>query len=102
MQLYHAALALIAAKGLSSKSHNATFCAVILFYHHQRKDLNKNDIRIIKESIDKEDIEAITKTKSLRERASYGVSVNFELTLVEKAKINAISFINKVRSILES
>ncbi len=100
--IYHAALALISAKGFASKSHNATLCAVIWFYYHQHKKLNEKDIELIKESIDKEDIEIITKTKDLRERASYDVSASFELRLVEKAKNNTVSFINKVKKILES
>ncbi|RLJ05496.1 MAG: hypothetical protein DRP18_02960 [Candidatus Aenigmatarchaeota archaeon] len=99
--IYHAALALISAKGYSSKSHNATLCAVIWFYYHQQRKLDEEDIELIKETIDREDIEIITETKDLRERASYDVSVSFEFRLVEKAKNNAVYFINKVKKILE-
>jgi uncharacterized protein (UPF0332 family) len=99
--IYHATLALISVKKLASKSHNATLCAVILFYYHKQKILKEEDIELIKESIDKEDIEIIAKTKDLRERASYDVSANFELILTEKAKNNAVYFLNKVKSILK-
>jgi uncharacterized protein (UPF0332 family) len=98
--VYHGALALISEKGFSSKSHNATLCAVIWFYYHQKRSLHKKDIELIGESIEKEDIETVAKTKSLRERASYDASAKFELNLVENARLNTVNFINKVRSIL--
>lgn len=98
--IYHSALSLISVKGYSSKSHNATLCAVIWFYYHKQKALDENDIGLIKESVDREDIEIITRTKSLRERASYDASANFELKLVNKAQDNAVSFFNKVKDIL--
>lgn len=99
--IYHAALALIAIKGLSSKSHNATLCAVIWFYYHKKKSLEKIDIELIRESIERKDIEIMTRTRDLRERASYDVSASFELGLVEKAKDNTVSFLKKVKEILE-
>ncbi len=98
--IYHAALALISVEGFSSKSHAATLCAVIWFFCHKRKMLEKKDIELIRESIDREDIEKITITKGLRERASYDVSVSFELVLVEKARENAVGFLSKVKEIL--
>lgn len=98
--IYHAALALVSEKGYLPKSHNATLCAVIYFCYHKQKRLEKRDIKLIKESIDRKDIEILTKTKDLRERASYDVSASFELALVEKAKTNAVYFLNKVRVIL--
>jgi len=98
--VYHAALALIAEKGFSSISHNATVCAVIWFYYHQRKVLDKKDIEIIKDSINKEDIDIITKTKDLRERASYDVSSTFESGLSEIARNNAVYFLSKAKTIL--
>ncbi|MBU5678752.1 MAG: hypothetical protein QXJ96_03270 [Candidatus Aenigmatarchaeota archaeon] len=102
--IYHAALALIASKNLFSKSHLATLNALILYFYHEKK-IEKEDVEIVIESISKvlerEDIETIVETKELRERASYGASYEFEESLVETAKSNAIKFIEKVRSILE-
>jgi len=102
--IYHAALALIASKGLFSKSHLATLNALILHFYHEKK-IEKEDIEVVVESIskglEKEDIETVAETKELRERASYGASYEFEESLVETARKNAIKFIEKVRNILE-
>ena len=99
--IYHASLALIASKDYTSKSHYATLCVIIYFFHHEKLHLNEEDINIIQHSMDKTGIEIITETKELRERASYGVSGNFEIKLVNKSKENAIYFINKTREILQ-
>lgn len=102
--IYHAALALIATKNLLSKSHLATLNALILHFYHETKKLDKKDIELIAESIgktlDKEDIEIVVNVKSLRERASYSASYEFEESLVKTAKENAIRFIGKVKAIL--
>jgi uncharacterized protein (UPF0332 family) len=101
--IYHAALSLIAAKGLSSKSHMATLSAVVLFFYHEKK-IGKEDVALIAESIGttigKDDIELIIEAKSLRERASYGVGYEFDEMLVKRAQQNAASFIEKARQIL--
>jgi uncharacterized protein (UPF0332 family) len=102
--IYHAALALVASKNFFSKSHLATLNALILHFYHARK-IKREDVEIVIESISKvlerEDIETIVETKELRERASYEASYEFEESLVEIAKANAIKFIKKVRQILE-
>lgn len=100
--VYHAALALIASKNLFSKSHSATLNALILHFYHEKK-IEKEDVEIVAESIplEREDIEIITETKEMRERASYNASAEFEESLVETAKENAIKFISKAREILE-
>jgi len=100
--IYHASLALIASKDYTSKSHHATLCAIIYFFHHEKLHLNEEDIDLIQHSMDKTDIEIITETKELRERASYGVSGDFEIKLVNKSKENAIYFINRTREILQN
>lgn len=102
--MYHAALALIASKNLFSKSHLATLCALVLYFYHENK-LSKEEIEIVAESIgktiDEKDVEIIVETKSLRERATYNVSYDFEESLVKTAKQNAIKFTENVRSILQ-
>ena len=99
--IYHASLALIASKEYTSKSHHATLCTIILFFHHEKQHLKEEDIDMIQNSMDKTDIEIIMETKELREKASYGVSGDFEIKLVNKSKENAIYFTNKVREILQ-
>ncbi len=99
--IYHASLALISSKGYESKSHYGTLCVIIWFFHHEMMHLDENDISLIHHSMGREDIEIITETKELRERASYGVSGDFELGLVNKSKENTVYFLNKVREILE-
>lgn len=99
--IYHAALALVAKSGLSSKSHSATLCAVICNYYHKSKKLDKNDVEILgQSSIGVEDVEAFSTTKSMRERASYGMSKNFELMLAVDAKKNAETFLSKAGKLL--
>jgi uncharacterized protein (UPF0332 family) len=102
--VYHAALALTASKNLFSKSHLATLNTLILHFYHEKR-IAKEDVELVAESIsrslEKEDIETVAETKELRERASYGASYEFEESLVETAKENAIRFIGKTRSILE-
>jgi len=103
--IYHAALALITTKNILSKSHLATLNALIFHFYHETKKLEKEDIEIVAESIGKtleeEDIEIIVQTKSLRERASYNASYEFEESLVTTAKSNAVKFIEKIRAFIE-
>lgn len=98
--VYHAALSLISKFHISSKSHFATLCAVIYYYFHKSKYLTIEDIEFLGGYLEKEDIEAFVRTKSLRERASYGVSTSFERILVDEAKKNAEKFVEKVRKIV--
>ncbi len=100
--IYHASLALISSKGHTSKSHYATLCAIIWFFHHENKHLDEEDIELLHHTMNKEDIEIIAETKELRERASYGVSGNFESSLVKKSRENAVYFLNKIREILQN
>jgi uncharacterized protein (UPF0332 family) len=103
--IYHASLALIASKGLESKSHFATLSAIILFFYHEKR-ISKEDVEIIAESIGttitRDDIEIIVDTKSLRERASYNVGYEFDKSLVKKAQNNAVRFMQKARQVLDT
>ncbi len=102
--IYHAALALISTKGLESKSHLATLNSLILHFCHKEKSLDSKDIELVAESLgaslEKEDIELIAISKSLRERASYNASSEFEESLVKATKENAVRFIEKAQGIL--
>lgn len=101
--VYHASLALIASKGLESKSHFATLSAIILFFYHE-KIISKEDVEVVAESIGttitKDDIEIIVDSKSLRERASYSVGYEFDVALVKRAQNNAVKFMQKARNAL--
>lgn len=100
--IYHAALALLASKGLFSKSHFATLNSLVLYFYHEGK-MEEEDVEIMAEtvSLKKEEIEALVETKELRERASYEAGYTFEEGLVETAKKNAVKFIEKTRGILK-
>jgi len=103
--VYHASLALIASKGLESKSHFATLSAIILLFCHEKK-ISKEDVEIVAESIGttitKDDIEIIIDSKSLRERASYNIGYEFDEALVKRAQSNAVKSMQKVRSVLDA
>ena len=103
--IYHSAMALIATKRLSSKSNSATLAAVILHFYHEKK-IEKKDVEIIagiaQNYIDEKDIETVVDSKSMRERASYGVGYEFDEALVNTAKSNASRFIEKVQILLAS
>jgi len=101
--VYHAALALIASEGFSSKSHLATLNVLILRFYHEDK-IGKEDVEIVAEvmprHLERDDIEVMTETKELRERASYGASYDFEESLVKKAKKDVVKFIEKSRNMI--
>ena len=98
--VYHSALALVSRLNYKSKSHLATLCFIIFYYFHDKKLLEEEHLEVIADSIEKEDIESVAKSKSLRERASYNVTETFEKQLVEDIKTDAVGFLQKVRSIL--
>lgn len=98
--IYHSALALVSRLNYKSKSHLATLCFITFHYFHDNKLLKEEHLEVIAGSIEKEDIESVAKSKSLRERASYNVNEIFEKQLVDSTKAEAVNFIQKVRSIL--
>lgn len=97
--VYHTALALISNIGFKSKSHLATLCGIVNYYYHKNRELEKKHIEILSR-IEKTNIEQFVETQNLRERASYGVSINFEERLSEIAKKDAVEFINRAKEIL--
>ena len=97
--VYHSALALVSNKKHKSISHSASLCFLIYYYYH-KKQLEKEDIEIAANSLNREDIETIGIAKELRERASYNVHEIFEEKLADNARREALNFINKVKAIL--
>ena len=97
--VYHAALALVSQAGLRSKSHMGTLCSVIKFYYHKDRALEKKHLEMLSR-MERTNIEQFVESQSLRERASYGVSVFFEERLASMARKDAIEFVNKAKEIL--
>jgi uncharacterized protein (UPF0332 family) len=97
--VYHAALALLAKSGFRSRSHMATLCGVITYYFHGSKSLDRKHIEILGR-IERRDIEQFIESQKLRERASYGISLDFEERLAAMARKDAVEFVNKARQIL--
>lgn len=98
--VYHAALALISREGYKSKSHSATLCFLIYHHYHLQKAIDKEDVRLIARSLEKEDIETIGISKELRERASYDVHELFEKALAMHIREEAVVFVNKIKDML--
>lgn len=74
--LYHMALALLAKKGYTSKSHDATLCLLIREY---RKVLTEEEIKQLNETfIDNTDILFYAHTKEKRKTASYSNERDFD------------------------
>jgi uncharacterized protein (UPF0332 family) len=97
--IYHAALALVSRAGFKSRSHLATLCGVMKHYYHAERRLEKKHVEILGR-LDKSNIEQFIESQGLRERASYGVSVNFGERLAAVAREDAIEFVNKAKEIL--
>lgn len=96
---YHSALALIQAKGYTSKSHLATICVIIKEFY--KKELTKEDIEILSHFLDYEDVLFYVETKNKREDATYSTKLLFDKKEVERSRIQATMFVNKIKDILE-
>ncbi len=96
---YHAALALIQSKGYSSKNHLATLCVIIKEFY--KKELTKEDIEILSKFLDYEDVLFYVKTKNKREEATYSTKILYDKKEVERLRIQAIIFVNKIKDILK-
>lgn len=99
--IYHTALALMSKEGYTSKNHSATLCFLIYHHFHLQQAIDKEDVELIASSLNKEDIEIIGISKELREKACYDVHESFERKLAEYIQGQAISFVNKVKLLLE-
>ena len=95
---YHAALALIQTKGYTSKNHLATLCVIIKEFY--KKELTKEDIEVLSKFLDYGDILFYVETKNKREDASYSTKTLFDRKEIEKLRIQAAIFVNKIKDIL--
>ncbi len=95
---YHAALSLIQTKGYTSKSHLATLCVLIKEFY--REELTKEDIEVLSDLLDYEDVLFYVETKNKREDATYSTRTRFDKKEVERLRIQAAMFVNKIKNIL--
>lgn len=99
--IYHASLALCALKGYSTKDHNATLLTLIKEFYEQ--GLDKEDIDIMgKSTLEKEEVLYYVEAKGKRRKASYSTEIDFSKQEAELLRLKAISFVNKVKEIIES
>lgn len=95
---YHAALALIQTKGYTSKNHLATIC--ILINEFYKNELSEEDIELLSKFLDYKDILFYVEAKNKREDAAYSTKTLFDKKEVEKLRIQAVLFVNKIKNIL--
>ena len=99
--IYQIALALIRAKEVYSKNHDATLCLLTRDYY--KEGITKEDIELINVFfLDYQDLLIYVHTKDKREEASYSSKYNFDKNKVEELRLKTIDFINKARGILDS
>ena len=96
---YHAALALIQSKGYTSKNHLATLCVIIKEFY--KKELTKEDLEILSNFLDYEDVLFYVETKNKREDATYSTKTLLDKKEVERLRIQATMFVNKIKDILK-
>ncbi len=94
---YHAALALIQTKGYTSKNHLATLCVIIKEFY--KKELTREDIEILSNFLDYEDVLFYVETKNKREDATHSTKTLFDRKEVERLRIQATMFVNKIKGI---
>ena len=98
--IYHASLALCAMQGYSTKDHLATL--LILIKEFYQKQLNKEEIEMVsKTTIEKEEVLYYVEAKSKRTKASYSTNILFDEKEVKILQKKAVSFVNKVKEIIE-
>ena len=99
--IYQIALALIRAKKIYSKNHDATLCLLAKEYY--KEGITKEDIELINIFfLDYQDLLIYVHTKDKREEASYSSKYNFDKNKVEELRLKTIDFINKARGILDN
>lgn len=99
--IYHASLALCALKGYSTKDHLATL--LILIKDFYQKELNKEEIEMVsKTTIEKEEVLYYIEAKAERKKANYSTKILFDEKEAENLRNKAISFVNKVKEIIDS
>ena len=97
--VYQAAIALISAKGYSSKNHDATLSVLISEYY--KKGIEEDDVHLIHQFfLDYQDVVFYVESKQKREEASYSSKIKFNHKLASELRMKAILFVNKAKQIL--
>ncbi|MBU0457597.1 MAG: hypothetical protein ABH824_06520 [Nanoarchaeota archaeon] len=99
--VYHAALALMSKERFTSKNHSATLSFLIYYHYHSQKALDKGDVELIANSLNREDIETLGFSKELREKACYNIHELFEKKLAEDIREQVVNFANKIKMLLK-
>jgi len=88
-------------RGYSTKDHLATL--LILIKDFYKKELNKEEIEMVGNiTIEKEEVLYYIEAKTQRSKASYSTNILFDEKEAENLQKKAISFVNKVKEIIES
>lgn len=99
--IYHASLALCALKGYSTKDHSATLLVLIKEFY--KKLLTKEEIETIgNSSIEKEEVLYYVEARNKRSKASYSTKRIFDRNEAEALRLKAISFVNKIKNIIDA
>ena len=99
--IYQISLALIRAKKVYSKNHDATLCLLARDYY--KEGITQQDIELINIFfLDYQDLLIYVNTKEKREEASYSSRYDFDKKHVEELRLKTISFINKAKDILNN
>jgi len=101
--IYHAVSALLTRAGFESKNHLASISALSLIYYHKNNVLSKDDLKLVIEglNIKSEEIEFIADSKDLREKASYRVDEDFDLSIAKGLQKKTVEFVNKIKILLK-
>ena len=95
---YHAALALIQTRRYTSKNHLATLCVIIKEFY--KKELTKEDVEMLSAFLDYSDVLFYVETKNKREDATYSTKTLFDKKEVERLRLQAAMFVNKLKEII--
>ncbi len=66
-----------------------------------KKELTKEDLEILSNFLDYEDVLFYVETKNKREDATYSTKTLFDKKEVERLRIQASMFVNKIKDILK-
>lgn len=90
---YHGALALLAAKGFSSKSHSATIAAIKELYV-----LSDESISAL-EHLSQVAVSDLETLKEKRETANYSINVHYDKIVAQEMRLKAEKFLLEVQSL---
>jgi len=84
---------------IHTKESLATLCVIIKEFY--KKELTKEDLEILSNFLDYEDVLFYVEIKNKREDATYSTKTLFDKKEVERLRIQATMFVNKIKDILK-